>query len=195
MKDGISDLRPEPGRRVFIKTIAAVLSGLTLPLRSRAADTAPPATAGTGLILGPDDGELLFIGPRRAPLRIQLGRHVGSERLAMGSEDIVPGDGIPVHKHGREDEIIFIHTGAGTVTLGEKRVEVKAGSTVFVPQGTWHGLENTGSELLKMIWIFSPAGFEQYFRDIGSRPEEAPLDRSADEWHQVDQKHAITYKR
>ena len=195
MKDQRTHLQPMAGRRGFIKTITAAFGWLTLSLRSRAADPAPTPTAPTGLILKPDDGEMLLIGPRRAPLRIQVGRHLGSERLAMGSEDIIPGDGIPVHKHGREDEIIFIHEGIGTVTLGEKRVEVKAGSTVFVPQGTWHGLENTGSELLKMIWIFSPAGFEQYFRDIGSRPEEAPLDRSAEEWHKVDQKHAITYRQ
>jgi mannose-6-phosphate isomerase-like protein (cupin superfamily) len=148
-----------------------------------------------GRIFKPDEGDLVLIGPRRAPVRIQVERHASSERLAMGSEDIVPGDRIPVHKHGREDEIIFIHTGSGTVTLGEERVEVKAGSTVFVPQDTWHGLENTGTELLKMFWVFSPAGFEQYFRDMGSRPGDPPINRSDDEWHQVDQKHAITYKR
>jgi quercetin dioxygenase-like cupin family protein len=195
MNNTTNSLCSDGARRTFLKSCAAICAWMLMPFRNRAADGSPNSAAGEGLISGPDDGELLFIGPRKAPVRIQVGKSNGSDRLAMGNEDIVPGDGIPVHRHGREDEIIFIHAGEGTVTLGEERIVVKAGSSVYVPQGTWHGLENTGTELLKMVWVFSPAGFEEYFRDIGSRPGETTPDRSNDEWHAVDAKHSITYRQ
>jgi len=191
----ITSLQYQPARRTFVKGLTATLAWMLLPFRNMAADSPPASLTGKASILRADGGELWLIGPRRAPVQIQVGRHTGSTRMAMGSEDIVSGDGIPVHKHGREDEIIFIHIGEGTVTLGEERVKVKAGDSIFVPQGTWHGLENTGKNLLKMIWVFSPSGFEQYFRDIGSRSGDTVVKRTDEEWHQVDAKHAITYRR
>jgi quercetin dioxygenase-like cupin family protein len=182
-------------RRSFIKVIGATGAATFLQGVLYATDSAPDQTAGTGLLSRSDEGELLLIGPRRAPVRIKMGLRNGSSRLAMGTEDIAPGDRIPVHKHGREDEIIFIHSGEGMLTLGDDTISVKTGDSALVPIGTWHGLENTGTGLLTMVWIFSPAGFEQYFRDIGVKPGDTPLNLTNEEWHKVDGKHAITYKQ
>jgi quercetin dioxygenase-like cupin family protein len=186
---------PISTRRSFLARIAMVFGWLLIPFQSRADDPPDPKLFNQGIALKPHDGEELLIGPRRAPVNIKIGRNNGSERLAMGTEDIAPGDRIPVHKHGNEDEIIFIHAGEGTATLGESRIPVKTGAVVFVPQGVWHGLENTGTEPLTMVWIFSPSGFEQYFRDIGVKPNDKSLNLTDDEWHKVDAKHAISYRR
>ena len=194
MKNKTTSTSPSQARRGFLRCIATMFGWLLVPFQSRAADS-DSNSLGVGIILKPDGGDDLLIGPRRAPVRIKIGKNNGSAKLAMGTEDIVPGDRIPVHKHGKEDELIFIHTGEGTATLGESRVSVKTGAVIFVPQGAWHGLENTGTELLTMVWIFSPSGFEQYFRDIGVKPNAAPLGLTDDEWHKVDAKYAITYRR
>ena len=37
-----------------------------------------------------------------------------------------------------------------------------------MPKGTWHGLNNTGKELLVFTFGYSPAGFEDFFRQIGT---------------------------
>jgi quercetin dioxygenase-like cupin family protein len=179
-------------RRSFFGSVLAILAWLLAPFQSRSEEPAPAAA--TGAAIPPDDGEHLLIGPRRAPVTIKVGRHNNSSRMAVGTENIAPGDRIPIHKHGREDEIIFIHSGEGTMTLGEERIAVKNGATVFVPQGVWHGLENSGTEMLVMLWVFSPSGFEQYFRDIGVKPDEKLLSRTNEQWHAVDAQHAITYR-
>jgi quercetin dioxygenase-like cupin family protein len=73
-----------------------------------------------------------------------------------------------IHKHLYNDELIFIHKGEGTFTLDEQSIVVKTGSVVFVPRGTWHGLDNTGTENLLMVFQYSPAGFEEYFIENGT---------------------------
>jgi quercetin dioxygenase-like cupin family protein len=60
----------------------------------------------------------------------------------MGTEQIAAGTSIPVHMHEHEDEIIFIHRGQGTATVGEEIVPVKEGATVYVPKGIWHAVQN-----------------------------------------------------
>jgi Cupin domain len=110
-------------RRGFFGSVLAILAWLVAPFQSRSEDPAPAAA--TGVAIPPDDGEHLLIGPRRAPVTIKVGRHNNSSRMAVGTENIAPGDRIPIHKHGREDEIIFIHSGEGTMTLGEERIAVK----------------------------------------------------------------------
>ena len=71
-----------------------------------------------------------------------------------------------------------------------------AGSTLFVPQGTWHGGRNSGSDTLKWVAIYSPSGFEGYFREIGRRlPDDPPRSRTAAEREALDKRYAIRYQR
>ena len=50
---------------------------------------------------------------------------------------------------------------------------------LYVPQGTWHGGRNTGREALACVAIYSPSGFEGYFREIGRRaPDNPPRSRT-----------------
>jgi quercetin dioxygenase-like cupin family protein len=113
----------------------------------------------------------------------------------MITQDVSPGTVIPVHLHENEDEIIFIQSGAGEATLGESTVTLAAGATLFVPQGTWHGGRNTGTETLKWIAIYSPSGFEGYFREIGRRaPDEPPRARTPAEREAMDRRYGIRYR-
>jgi quercetin dioxygenase-like cupin family protein len=91
-------------------------------------------------------------------------------RMSMVVSEVAPGAAIPVHRHRNEDELIFIHTGEGILTLGEGTTRVSTGAMVYGPRGIWHGVENTGTEPLTWCAIFSPAGFEQYFKEIGVAP-------------------------
>ena len=86
----------------------------------------------------------------------------------MVVSEVPLGGTIPVHLHQREDEIIFLHSGQGIVTLGDARVHSTAGAMLYAPRGVWHGIENTGSEVITWCAIWSPAGFEQYFKEVGT---------------------------
>lgn len=140
------------------------------------------------------EGELVYVG--RDPVRIKVSPPDGRGRLAMITQDVSPGTSIPVHLHEREDEIIFIQSGRGEATLGERRVPLASGSTLFVPQGTWHGGRNTGAETRRWIAIYSPSGFEGYFREIGGRsPDAAPVPLSPDQRRAMDERYGIRYRQ
>ena len=120
-----------------------------------------------GRAMAPDAGELCFVGAARDPVRLKVSLAGDpATRLAMIVQDVSPGTVIPVHLHEREDEIILIQSGTGVASLGDVETQVGAGSVLWVPQGTWHGGRNTGSAILKWTGIYSPAGFEGYFREI-----------------------------
>ena len=101
-----------------------------------------------------------------------------------------------MHLHEREDEIILIQSGTGVGVAGRCRdARSVPGSVLWVPQGTWHGGKNTGSAILKWTGIYSPAGFEGYFREISRAPGARPRQRSAEEWEALDRHYGIRYRR
>ena len=178
----------ESSRRDFLSLAAA------LPLAALV-DQLPrgPERGKAAFGIQADEGELFFIGPTRDPLRIKVSPP-SPGRFAMIVQEMAPGSRVPIHLHEREDEIIFVQRGAGTATVGTERVTLRAGSTLFVPQGTWHGGENGGAETLVWVAIYSPSGFEGYFREIGVGPNgELPPQLAPDERIERDRRYGIRY--
>ena len=172
-------------REWMLGTLALALGSAGLSAQRASANTAPAA-------LGPADGTLVYVG--RDPVRIKVSPD-RQGRFAMITQDVSAGTSIPVHLHEKEDEIIFIQSGTGEASLGDERVPLQAGSTLFVPQGTWHGGRNTGSDILRWIAIYSPSGFEGYFREIGRpSPDAPPNPTTADEREARDVRYGIRYR-
>lgn len=69
--------------------------------------------------------------------------------------------------------------GTGIATLGGREVPVEAGTTIYVPQGVWHGLRNNSAAALGMRAIYSPPGFEQSFKDRLTHPNRTPAETEA----------------
>ena len=172
---------------------------LTLGVLAGLADTLTGAQSSGGsassqpAALGPGDGELVYVG--RDPVRIKVSPKGAQGRFGMITQDVSPGTSIPVHLHEREDEIIFIQSGTGEATLGDDRVQLVPGAALYVPQGTWHGGRNTGGETLRWIAIYSPSGFEGYFREIGRQSPDAPRrDITHEEGQALDALYGIRYR-
>src|SRR5262245_29182444 len=178
-----------PTRRGFLKMATAAW-----PLGRLTASRQPPASTGARAVaVQPDEGELFFVGPTRDPVRLKVSPP-GQGRFAMIVQEMAAGSRVPIHLHEKEDEIIFIQRGSGRATLGAQTLTLRAGSVLFVPQGTWHGGENTGTEPLLWVATYSPSGFEGYFREIGIRPGgEAPPRLTAEEREARDRKYGIRY--
>ena len=49
-------------------------------------------------------------------------------------------------------------------TLGAQCRAVTPGALLFIPQGEWVELENTGRETIRVVFIFSERGFDTYLR-------------------------------
>ena len=69
-------------------------------------------------------------------------------------DDILPpGVSIGNHRHNGDEEYYYIVSGKGIMTLDEERIEVTTGDITAVYPGGMHGLENNGSEDLRIIVI------------------------------------------
>src|SRR5262249_3634326 len=75
--------------------------------------------------------------------------------LVLGTEDMVPGDEFPRHRHLGQDEILLIEKGTVHVHLGDQERDLHAGGTVFIPAYTWVSVKNAGNETAGVVFIFS----------------------------------------
>ena len=74
----------------------------------------------------------------------------------------------PLHYHHREDEYSYVLKGKLGALLGEDVVEAGPGTWVFKPRGQWHTFWNAGDTPCEIIEVISPAGFEEYFREVAA---------------------------
>jgi uncharacterized RmlC-like cupin family protein len=86
---------------------------------------------------------------------VVLDHHDLKERgLNFIHDDILPpGVSIGHHQHTGDEEYYYIVSGKGHMTLDDERFEVKGGDITAVYPGGMHGLENTGTEDLRIIVI------------------------------------------
>jgi mannose-6-phosphate isomerase-like protein (cupin superfamily) len=74
----------------------------------------------------------------------------------------------PLHRHHNEDEYTYVLEGSLGVQLGQEVITAEAGTWVLKPRGQWHTFWNAADVPCRTIEIVSPAGFQQYFRDLAA---------------------------
>ena len=124
-----------------------------------------------GYVLGAGKGEQLihFRDAGNIFINVDLGK--GSNNLALGTQQLPMGSGIPVHRHLHMDEAFYVLQGSGTVTLNDVRHICERGGTIFIPKNTWHGFSSPDQELV-LLWIMMPQGLDGFFRETCSPPGE-----------------------
>jgi mannose-6-phosphate isomerase-like protein (cupin superfamily) len=178
-------------RRNFLQAAAI---GLLAPMVSLPKLAIANELNNHGIVMQPGDGETYFVR-ENTPITIKVSKRTDDiDSVSICTEEIPSGGGIPIHKHLNNDELFFFHKGKGTFILDEKEIQVEEGSTAFVPKGTWHGLKNTGSELLIFTFGFSPAGFEDFFRQIGTLKGTPFKAKTKEEIKVLAKKYGMLYK-
>jgi quercetin dioxygenase-like cupin family protein len=147
-----------------------------------------------GLVVSENTGEAFRLRDGAAIVRIKIAKTQGPVSMSFLSESFLPGDEVPVHKHANEDELIFIHRGSGLLTLGEKEFPVDEGAVALVPKGTWHGLKNTGTDNVEMRFGYMPAGFEGFFREVGTPIGQPFVAKTKEQRRAIAAKWGMTYK-
>jgi mannose-6-phosphate isomerase-like protein (cupin superfamily) len=148
-----------------------------------------------GIVVHENEGIHILTGRRKVPITIKISKTKhGVDGISFCVEDQSPGRKMRIHKHLNNDELIFIHKGEGTLTLGEESIQVKTGDVVFVPRDTWHGLDNTGKENLLMVFQYSPAGFEEYFIENGTLVGMPDKVKTEEEYAIAEKKYGMVYK-
>src|SRR5262245_60510684 len=90
------------------------------------------ATGGEHLIHFRDAGDIFF---KVDPL-------TGCGSMAMGTQQVLAGTGIPIHRHFQMDEVFYVLEGSGTFILNDVRHPFAKGATIFIPRNAWHGFAN-----------------------------------------------------
>jgi quercetin dioxygenase-like cupin family protein len=73
---------------------------------------------------------------------------------------------VPPHLHTREDEYSIVTQGEIGFRSGDREVVLGAGGYITKPRGELHAMWNAGTVPARMIEIISPAGFENFFREL-----------------------------
>jgi mannose-6-phosphate isomerase-like protein (cupin superfamily) len=91
------------------------------------------------------------------------------ERFAVVHHPLAPHAlAAPLHYHHNEDEWSYVLTGTLGALLGDEVVTAEPGTWVFKPRRQWHTFWNAGGTPCEIIEVISPAGFENYFRQVAA---------------------------
>ncbi|MGE5754003.1 MAG: cupin domain-containing protein [Deltaproteobacteria bacterium] len=91
-----------------------------------------------------------------SPARQTRKKLIASENLVAELVCYEPGQATAPHLHPRQDEIFHIIEGRGTILVDEDEVPVSAGSVVFVPAGSRHGIRADAGIRLALMFIKGP---------------------------------------
>lgn len=75
---------------------------------------------------------------------------------SLAEADIPPGSVTHLHKHHQSEEIYYVLSGKGLMTLEDEQIDIREGDTVCIPAGTPHNVKNTGAALLKLLCACAP---------------------------------------
>lgn len=78
---------------------------------------------------------------------------------SLAEARVAVGGKTAAHYHPKTEEIYYIVAGTGLMRIGEELRTVVSGDAIAIPPGAIHQIENTGSEVLKLLCCCSP-GYE-----------------------------------
>jgi quercetin dioxygenase-like cupin family protein len=88
-------------------------------------------------------------------------------RFCVIDMHIPPGGGPPPHRHDFEETFVLLEGEIEATFRGKKSV-VRAGDTVNIPANAPHQFHNASSKPTRLLCICSPAGQENFFREVGT---------------------------
>jgi mannose-6-phosphate isomerase-like protein (cupin superfamily) len=116
-------------------------------------------------IVGPKDGKAGFLGS--IGVRFMIDGVEAGDRFSLVEHPMGPRAlAAPLHRHTREDEYSYVVRGRMGALLGDDVVYAEPGDLVHKPRNQWHTFWNAGDEPCYILEIISPAGFEDFFKEL-----------------------------
>ena len=138
-------------------------------------------------VIPPSERQTLLEGPLGAVLLLAGAATRG--QLSVVEHPLAPRAlGSPMHTHRKEDEYSIVLEGTVGVQIGERVFEAGPGAVVVKPRGVPHAFWNPTDRPARLLEIIAPAGFENYFAELGEilrtagPPDEHRLHAVADKY-------------
>lgn len=90
------------------------------------------------------------------------GDRTPTDALTVGTAEIqpqAPTEGA-CHRHAAA-EVYYFLAGAGVVHIDGVAHPAEPGAAVYVPANAWHYVTNTGTEPLRLVFVFAVDGFDE----------------------------------
>jgi quercetin dioxygenase-like cupin family protein len=151
------------------------------------------ATTPQGPVVDANEGEHLVHFRDHGNIFIKVSPASGSNRLALGTQQVTLGAGIPIHRHFQMDEVFLVLEGSGTFILNDVPHSFEQGGTIFIPKNSWHEFVNPDHELL-LLWVVSPPGLEGFFRETCNPPGVPPKNLTREQIKEIALKYATEFR-
>jgi quercetin dioxygenase-like cupin family protein len=89
----------------------------------------------------------------RTEIEWLVDRHDGAPNFEMRRFKIRPGGSIPKHYHPDIEHEQYVLKGSYRVGIGNRVHRVKAGDSIYIPQGTPHWYKNSGKVTAEFLCI------------------------------------------
>ena len=175
-----------PERRAILLGLAGLGASHLLPQSAS-------STAGGGYVLGAVEGERLIHFRDHGEVFIKIAPSTGSNNVAMGTQQVMAGTGVPIHRHFHMDEAFYVLAGSGTFILNDVDHPLDKDATIFIPRNSWHGFLNPDHELL-LLWVVSPPGLEGFFRETCTPPGVPPRQLTHEQMNAIARKYGTEFR-
>ena len=88
---------------------------------------------------------------------------------------------IPLHLHRRETLVIFILEGTFSFKYGNEKIDGNQGTVIKFEKDIPHSYRKTGKTPGRLLILFFPAGFENFFLDLGLNQSKMKQSREEDQ--------------
>lgn len=133
------------------------------------------AAMADAVIHGPGEGELHPAGGDSV-IAIKATGAETAGTFFMSETTIDPGfQGPPPHRHEHLHDMFYVLEGELTVRVGDETHQLPRGTFVCVPPGVTHTFSNASEEPVRFLNFNTPAGWENYMRDLGQAAAAGPL--------------------
>ena len=127
----------------------------------------PPDDSRRNLVVAnPDNNNGQHLGVAGDTYTILLTGTDTAGRFTLIDMHVPPGGGPPPHRHDFEETFILLDGELQATFRGEKRI-VRVGETIHIPANAPHQFHNTSLKPVRMLCICSPAGQEEFFKEVG----------------------------
>jgi len=126
---------------------------------------------------------LVEAGGEEEPGHVNLSGEQTGGTFSLSEAVVPPGGGPPPHMHYAEDETFVLLEGDLVLEADGRTLPAPVGTVLHVPKGTRPGFTNVGTTPARMLFLYTPAGMERMFAEIGTPAtsgEPAPPPSQAD---------------
>ena len=118
-----------------------------------------------GTVVLPAQGLVWQMEPDRTATFKLLSEQTGNSVTAL--EEVIPaGFGTALHLHHTSDEAMYILSGEFTFKIGDTVSHGGAGTWAYMPRETAHAWKNSGPEVGRALFMFTPADAGKLFEEL-----------------------------